>query len=169
MDVSDEQKVENQVSSEIEYSIESEKRIEGRVHQNLGFADINYFRKIIANNQESIIFPYSFFELENVESDGNCGYRALALQIYETEDFHYKIREDIYNYLKLNSDNFSHLNFQIEGSFASSNEYIEKVKEEGFWMGDLELSVVNKISDASLYVYELREDLNFYLLSKYVI
>ena len=76
------------------------------------------------------------------------------MQIYEIEDFHYKIREDIYNYLKLNSDNFSHLNFQIDGSFVSSNEYIEKIKEEGFWMGDLELSVDNKIYDASLYVLE---------------
>ena len=34
-------------------------------------------------------------------------------------------------------------------------------------MGDLEMSVVNKIYEATLYVYELRSDLNVYLLSKY--
>ena len=38
---------------------------------------------------------------------------------------------------------------------------------DGFWMGDLEISVINKIYEATLYIYELREDQNFYLLSKY--
>ena len=68
-----------------------------------------------------------------------------GLQLYEDENYHYKIREDIYNYLKLNSSNFSHLNFQIDGSIIGSDEYIEKVKFDGFWMGDLEISVINKI------------------------
>ena len=80
--------------------------LDEKVHLNKGFANINYFRKITEDNQESIIFPLTFFELENVEGDGNCGYRALSLIIYENENFHYKIREDIYNYLKLNESNF---------------------------------------------------------------
>ena len=115
-------------------------------------------RKIIADNQGSIIFILSSFELKNVEGDGNCGYRAQALQIYENEEYHYIIREDIYKYLKINSSNFSHLNFQIDWSFISPDEYIEKVKDEGFWMGDLEISVVNKIYESTLYFYELRDD-----------
>ena len=165
----DELKDEKQGSSDSEHLSERENQppVEKGVHHNLGLADINYFRKIIADNQGSIIFPISSFELEDVEGDGNCGYRALALQLYEDENYHYKIREDIYNYLKLNSSNFSHLNFQIDGSIIGSDEYIEKVKFDGFWMGDLEISVINKIYEATLYIYELREDQNFYLLSKY--
>ena len=54
----------------------------------------------------------------------------------------------------------------IESRFVSVNEYIEKVKEEGFQMGDLEIYIINKIYGATLFVYELRNDLNFYLLSK---
>ena len=164
-----EQKEENVVTSLKDDSSESEKihLFDAGVHQNKGFADINYFRRITEDNQGSNIFPISDFELENVEGDGNCGYRALALQIYGDEECHYKIREDIYNYLKINASHFSELNFQIEGGFVTANEYIEKVKEEGFWMGDLEISIVNKIYEASLYVYELRNDLNLYLLSKY--
>ena len=53
-------------------------------------------------------------ELKNVVGDDNCGYRAFAFQIYEKENFHYKIREDIYNYFKLNVSNFSELYFQID-------------------------------------------------------
>ena len=93
---------------------ENQQPIEEGVHHNKGFADINYLRKIIADNQGSIIFILSSFELKNVEGDGNCGYRAQALQIYENEEYHYIIREDIYKYLKINSSNFSHLNFQID-------------------------------------------------------
>ena len=147
---------------------ENQPHIEEGVHHHLGFADINYFRKIIADNQGSIIFPLTSFELEDVEEDGNCGYRALVLQIYENENYYYKIREDIYKYLKFNTSNFAHLNFQNEGCIISADEYIEKVKDDGFWMGDLEISVVNKIYEATLYIYELRDDQNFYLLSKYV-
>ena len=143
--------------SEQEDSYETEKNISiyEKVHLNKGFANINYFRKITKDNQESIIFPLIFFELENVEGDGNCGYRALVMQIYENENFHYKIREDIYNYLKLNASNFAELNFQIVLMFVTAKEYIEKVKEDDFWMGDLVMSVVNKIYEATLYVYEL--------------
>ena len=71
---------------------ENQPHIEEGVHHHLGFADINYFRKIIADNQGSIIFPLTSFELEDVDGDGNCGYRALALQIYENENYYYKIR-----------------------------------------------------------------------------
>ena len=165
----DEQKDEKKVQIDFENISENENQlpIEEGVHHNKGFTDINYFGKIIVDNQGSIIIPLSSFEFENVEGDGNCGYRALALQIYENEEYHYIIREDIYKYLKINSSNFSHLNFQIDGSFISPDEYIEKVKDKGFWMGYLEISVVNKIYETTLYIYELRDNQNFYLLSKY--
>ena len=51
--------------------------------------------------------------------------------------------------------------------FVTEKEYIEKIKDDGLLMGDLEISVINKIYEATLYVYELRSDLNIYLLSKY--
>ena len=62
--------------SEFENLNESEiqPHIEEGVHHHLGFAVINYFRKIIADNQGSIIFPLTSFELEDVDGDGNCGY-----------------------------------------------------------------------------------------------
>ena len=82
-----------------------------KVHLNKSFVNINYFRKITQDNQESKIFPLTFFERENIEGDSNYKYRALAHKIYEDKEFHYKKREDIYNYLKLNASNFSELNF----------------------------------------------------------
>ena len=54
------------VPSEQEDSNEAEKNISihEKVHINKGFVNINYFRKINEDNQESIIFPLTFFELE---------------------------------------------------------------------------------------------------------
>ena len=128
------------------------------------FCIYKLFRKINEDNQDSIIFRVTFFELENVEGDGNYGYRALAFQIDENENFHYKIREDIYNYLKLNESNFSELNFQIALMLVTAKEYIEKVKEDGFWIIGLEMPAFNKIYESTLYVYEWGSDPNVYLL-----
>ena len=69
---------------------------------------------------------------KSITSDGNCFFRAISYYFHENEDFHYIIREDICNYLKLNASNFVELNFQIELMFVTSKEYIEKVKEDGF-------------------------------------
>ncbi len=40
-----------------------------KFHLNKSLANINYFRKITEDNQESILFPLTFFEGENVEGD----------------------------------------------------------------------------------------------------
>ena len=54
------------VPSEQEDSYETEKNIliYEKVHLNKGFTNINYFRKITEDNQESIIFPLSFMRLK---------------------------------------------------------------------------------------------------------
>ena len=83
----------------IRVKVKKKQLFDVRVLQNKAFIDIKDFRRITEDNQGSNIFPISNFEFENVEGDGNCGYRANALQIYGDEEFHYKIREDIYNYL----------------------------------------------------------------------
>ena len=121
---------------------------------------MEYFERLIYENQGSNIYPMPSFNLTNVDGDGNCGYRPLTLQIYEDEEVHYKIREDICNYLHLNAEWFTELNFQVDGILMAASEYIEKVQEEGFWIWDLEL---NNINNANLYVYELGNDLNVYL------
>ena len=45
----------------------------------------------------------------DVERDGNCGYRAFALQIYGDEEKHPLILSDIYNYLKNKEDQYANL------------------------------------------------------------
>ena len=58
-------------------------------------ADHLYFKNIINNNKGSLEFDVNDFIFRDVLSDGNCGYRALALQLYSNEDNFDTMRKDI--------------------------------------------------------------------------
>ena len=132
----------------------------------VGLPDHMYFLNIINNNQGSIYFNYKDFVFREVDSDGNCGYRALAVQLYSNQAYHKEIRRDVYQYLRINKTNFNHLTFDDHGHLLNGDEYIEKVKNNKFWMGELEMSVIPFLYDAVLYVFELRANDQLILLSK---
>ena len=129
-----------------------------------GLADREYFINKIDNNQGSNIFNLLEYRQKDVGKDGNCGYRAIALQLYSNENYHNLIRKDVYDYLTLKKDNFVGFNFEYAGNLLDANEYIEKVKQDDCWMVDLELSVLNLIYDTTLLVYQKRNDGTLILL-----
>ena len=133
----------------------------------IGIADQNYFENKINNNQSSLYFDAKDFILKDVDKDGNCGYRSIANQIYSNEEYHYQVRRDVYEYINLNKNTFQHLNFEVNGVLLDANTYIEKIKEEGFWMGDLEISILPKLYNATLLLFELRTNNVILLLSQY--
>ncbi|KAK7258872.1 hypothetical protein RIF29_24460 [Crotalaria pallida] len=45
----------------------------------------------------------------NVQSDGNCGYRALALSIFGNDNAWMKVRTDLSNFLQQHSEFFSNM------------------------------------------------------------
>ena len=123
----------------------------------VGIPDKEYFQNLITNNQGSQLFLKEWFKFKDIEGDGNCGYRAIANQLLGNEEYHNIIRTDVYNYLKLNLEQFTELVYEVNGEQVNGKNYIEKVKNPGFWMGDLELSVYNKIYDGNLYLFEERK------------
>ena len=132
-----------------------------------GLADREYFINKIDNNQGSNIFNLLEYRQKDLGKDGNCGYRAIALQLYSNENYHNLIRKDVYDYLTLKKDNFVGFNFEYAGNLLDANEYIEKVKQDDCWMVDLELSVLNLIYDTTLLVYQKRNDGTLILLQTY--
>ena len=124
----------------------------------IGLADKGYIENLITNNQGSQIFLRESFKFKDVIGDGNCGYRAIANQLFGNENYHNIIRADVYDYLKLNSERFKELNFEVNGELIDSEKYIKKIKKSGFWMGDLEMSVINKIYDVNFYLFEERNN-----------
>ena len=64
-----------------------------------GFVNKEY---IIKKIKEKNIFDKNEFYLQNVTSDGNCGYRCISLQLYGTENLNDNIRQEVFNYLDKN-------------------------------------------------------------------
>ena len=124
----------------------------------IGLPDKDYFENLITNNQGSQLFLREWFKFKDVIGDGNCGYRAIANQLFGNENYHNIIRSDVYNYLKLNSERFKELNFEVNGEMIDSEKYIKKIKKSVFWMGDFKMSVINKIYDVNFYLFEERNN-----------
>jgi len=131
----------------------------------LGLPNQEYFAtkyrmKIInanINNTTTNTYSKDDFIFQKVISDGNCGYRALALQIYGNEDYHSDIRNQIYTYLTLNKGNIPEQNFEINDITVTNEQYIQNIKNNNFFMGDLELAVISIIYNATLIVFQMRE------------
>ena len=54
--------------------------------------------------------------------------------------------------------------FELDGKIITSNEYINKIKDNKFWMGDIEIVAVNTIYDATLFLFELSSNNELTLL-----
>ena len=89
-----------------------------------------------------------------MEKDGNCSYRALSLQIYNDENSYNIIRTHVYTFLNTNLDFYKDKYTTIHNEAIKAEEYIPHVKNDGFWMGDLELSIINIIYDINLLIFE---------------
>ena len=80
--------------------------------------------------KEKNIFNKNEFYLQNVNGDGNCGYRCISLQIYGTENEYASIRKEIFNYLDKNRNIYKEFNFEYNNKILSSNDYINIIKND---------------------------------------
>ena len=64
-------------------------------HLYYGLPDSKIIKKKVLMND----LNHENFYIENVEAEGNCGFRAISLQIYNDENNHQLVRSHIYNYL----------------------------------------------------------------------
>ena len=133
-------------------------------HIKKGLPDKEYINLKI--NEENI-YDINDYVIEDVISEGNCGYRALSLQLYKTEDKYDSIRKNVYNYLNNNRNQYAHLSFQYNGELISANEYIDKIKNNNEWMGDLEISICSIIYNFYLLLFGISFNDNLSLINKY--
>lgn len=92
-----------------------------------GFCEKNFFHNIIINQ----IYTTSDFSLENVDGDGNCGFRALSLQIYNGRSNYNIIRTHIYNYLNNNIEIYKNQYTIYNNEIIRADLYIPKIKLDG--------------------------------------
>ena len=102
-------------------------------HVYSGLQDKNYFY----NLEDEQLNNLKDYKIEEVESDGNCGYRALSLQIYNDENSYNVIRTHVYTFLNTNLDFYKEQYTTLNNEAIKAEEYIPHVKTDGFWMGIL--------------------------------
>ena len=130
----------------------------------IGLVNKEFF---LNNIKENIKYKQNDFHLEDVEGDGNCGYRCISLQLYGLEDNYHKIRESVYNYLNQNKNLYTDYTFEYNGNIISSDEYIDIIRNNQEWMGELEIITIAHIYDLNIMLFQKNEKDEIYLLNKY--
>lgn len=75
--------------------------------------------------------------IRTVEEDGNCLFRAVSDQLYGSEDYHEHVRKKVCDYMQSHSDFFG--NF-LTGE-RSVAQYIQDMRKDGSWAGNIEVSI----------------------------
>lgn len=77
----------------------------------------------------------------DVQGDRNCLYWAIALFIFRTEDVHLRIRREIYEEAVRRSANYPDITLNSENGPMNILDYISNINNEGFYGGELEISI----------------------------
>ena len=82
-----------------------------------------------------------------IAADGNCLFRAVAHQLYVDVTRHIDLRKECCEYMLVHRTHFC--NF-VDGSF---DEYIEKMKQETTWGGNLEITAMSEMCDRKITIH----------------
>jgi OTU domain-containing protein 3 len=96
----------------------------------------------------------------DIEADGNCLFRSISDQLYH--DFgnnHAEIRDEICNFMEGHKDEFSLFlvlddeDAKGEEDAADFEEYIQNMRKDGEWGGNLELVAASRMYRRNITVY----------------
>ena len=114
----------------------------------------NNLLSIIKNRQP---IPKNLVEFIPITGDGNCLYRSTSYYLYGHENEYNNIRQKVYNEEKIHKND-------IKPFFLSDNtddtilnikleNYIEKIKENYFYGGIIEMGIISNYYDLNISVY----------------
>lgn len=133
-------------------------------NQKKGLPNKSYFYTKFENWEK---YDNNEFHFTNVAGDGNWWYRCVSLQLFGSEDDYNIIRQNVFHYLDKNRTNYSDYNFEYNGNILSNNEYIDTIKDDGEWMGELEITAISIIYNINILVFKITDNDEIYLINKY--
>jgi len=106
------------------------------------------------------------FDIKDVSRDGNCFYRTLSLYFTNDESYFKFFREQIYLAALNYKESLKEFFFQQEDDPILVNQkldgYIEKIKENKFFAGIIEINMAAKIFNLNIAIYELINNNTYY-------
>ncbi|GJQ14954.1 hypothetical protein GpartN1_g6745.t1 [Galdieria partita] len=91
--------------------------------------------------------------IRTVEEDGNCLFRAVADQLYGSQDYHEHVRNKVCDYMQANGDFFCQF-LTTERPFV---QYVQDMRKDGTWAGNIELQAVSLAFHVNIRIHQLEE------------
>ncbi len=111
----------------------------------------NFFKdNVIIGLGYSNFFKDNGIKSTEIIGDGNCMFRAISLAEYGTEDKHLELRKVAIEYIQ---NNESFFNAFITSEKESFDDYVTRLKQNGEWGGEHEISAMKEILGRPIYVY----------------
>lgn len=142
---------------------------------NIEKPNINKIKELLSsiNNSELIVFENSnnkivekdIIFIRKIEPDGNCYYRVLSYFLTKNQNYYNYFRNYIYNYLTCNKNLYEQeYPFIIYNDEINNFEiYINKIRQNGFFAGELEIMISSKILNINIIVFKYKEKYNGYI------
>ena len=89
----------------------------------------------------------------DITGDGNCLYRALSRFIFGTESLHNRIRNEIYQEALNRAANYPDITLNTERGPMRIRDYINLINTEGFYGGELDLSIACSIYNINIATF----------------
>ena len=121
--------------------------------------DLNYDKfKIFLKNNEYIkeLDKNEFYEKE-IFKDGNCFFRAISYFFNGTEEHYSNYRQTYYEICLNDKDNLKKF-YETDNTNNSNleddiNQYIENIKKDGEYSGDIEINKIAQLMNINIICY----------------
>ena len=124
---------------------------------NIYITKINNFKVNIAKN---------FFNIIKIYPDGIYFFRAASKFFTNNGNNHKIFRNIVYNYIVENKNEYLINNNFVEykGNVIDFEDFLDTIKGDHNFSGELEISAITKIFNISIYLFEINEHNNSYKL-----
>ena len=100
---------------------------------------------------EKFLFERKGYRINPIKRDGNCLFASIADQIYGDPGLHETVRSWCVSYMKDNEELYSQF---IDDDHLNFNQYIDRLKKDGSWGGNPEITALSQVFECPIEVYE---------------
>ncbi|KAH8739387.1 cysteine protease [Cryptosporidium ryanae] len=100
--------------------------------------------------------PLSRVIIKSIEGDGNCLFRAISFQLYETDEYHEIIRSFCMDIVEINKNSYS----SFMSDYPNVESYINEKRKPGVWGDNIEIQAMSELYHIPIYIYRLNHSFN---------
>ena len=99
---------------------------------------------------EKFLFESKGYRINPIKRDGNCLFGAVADQVYLDPSLHQNVRSSCVKYMTQNGELYSQF---IDDDHLNFTQYINRLKLDGSWGGNPEITALSQVFACPIEVY----------------